>query len=151
MNVTDPDRMKVFEEVAKECLATESIDFIKAVDEYKNSLKSLLYDSGVRTLPSLNDAATSVYHTYIRAGSTEEVNISSGTRINIDNQLRNITLNSVSPLDLKLISQSLHHDPLHRYTLFDNAHKEIGMMMYQNLYQKFRQKETQIAMLDQKQ
>ena len=86
-------------------------------------------------------AAKEVFKKFIAAGSDYEVNISAKTRTHIESLFVKWTINEPLLKDADA-DAALTVDPLKRSSIFELASKEIRIMLYQNLWNKFRTQET---------
>ena len=139
---TNPARGKLFYSIAKKALVSENVDFITAVLQYRKEAELRLVTQSSLVSDDMQKDATKLYKKFIVAGSDSEVNISSKTRSFTESALSKWILNQ--PLTTVEQAQlSLHNDSLKRYDVFEPAMKEISIMLYQNLWNKFRSCETE--------
>ena len=140
--LSDPVRGKIFQSVAKKALVHENVEFLMAVLNFKQEAEAAVVRHSGRASDDIQRSAKQLFKTYIVAGSENEVNISSKTRANVETML------SKWLLDKPLISTDcartcLMSDGLKRYDIFEPAFKEIRVMLYQNLWNKFRSLEAE--------
>jgi Regulator of G protein signaling domain len=150
--ITDPDRSRIFKEVALKCHVLENVNFIEDVIKFtdEDSVEMVM-----RSTASANDTmlsrARELFDKYVRAGSEEEVNVSSKARAAIETSLNSwAALQEPFPLSHQHAKLCLVDD-LHvniRAQVFHVAFKEISLMLYQNMWTKFRIAETQAAAED---
>jgi len=137
----DPERLPLFMKVAASCFCTENVDFLMACMEYGDDLEAILVDhSHVHNEP-MKIHTLALYEKYIRPGCDLEVNVSAGCRRQLEQQLAE--WNQSTPLiTVKAAHLSLQQDEHRRQHILDTAVKEISIMTYQNLWNKFRAEET---------
>ena len=140
--LTNPTRRKLFYSVAKKALVSENVDFINAVLQYRKEAELRLVSQSGLVSDEMQKDATELYKKFIVAGSDSEVNISSKTRSLVESKVKKWSLNQ--PLFSSDQSREcLLGDTSNRYDIFEPAFKEITIMLYQNLWAKFRSLETE--------
>ena len=143
--MADPERFKLFERVASEALCSENITFLKAVAAFKQRSEVLVAEQSSKASNDMMTMADSIIKQHIGSAAEEEVNICSKTR-NILTVKRGEWLPETPILTLEKAREVLEADKLRRVELFDTAHKEISIMLYQNLWNRFRSLETTVNM-----
>jgi hypothetical protein len=89
----------------------------------------------------MKNYTTAIYEKYIRPGCELEVNVSSGCRQQLEQMINN--WNQSAPLITADAARlALQQDEHRRQRILETAMKEISIMTYQNLWNKFRAEET---------
>ena len=142
--LNNPTRGKIFRNVARAALCMENINFVTAVLEYRREAKSLLVTHSGHASNRLRETAKSMIQTYVTVNADEEVNVSSKTRACVEKFLKEW------PNDRPLITEEEATKLLEQgetnnkcIDIFEPAFKEICIMLYQNLWNKFRTAEMQ--------
>ena len=138
----NPVRRELFKSVAQKAHVSENLDFVLAVLKYKKESEDVLCRHSVGANKDIKASALNIYKTYLAAGSVDEVNISSKTRSSVETQLQK-WLPELPMLTNDIAKDCLALDVMKRTELFEQAFKEIRVMLYQNLWHKFRSQETE--------
>ena len=143
--MADEDRFAVFESMAKKAMCYENIRFLNAITEYKHRAMFALVSHSRNANDDIAVAADQIISRHVNSSADEEVNVSSNTRQSIISQ--RMAWQSYTPL----LSQDkaveiLSQDKDKRMELFDKAYREISIMLYQNLWCKFRAEEAAAQM-----
>lgn len=141
----NPNRAELFESVAKSAMVFESLSFLKAARNFKSRSESLVQEQSAQASNQMKDLAKQILDHHIGASSAEEVNVSSkcatALRKALDDWATNIPI--VSP---QCAQQALAEDSLKRVEIFAAAYKEVSILLYQNIWSRFRTVETQQQM-----
>jgi hypothetical protein len=140
----DPDRMKLFRDLAEKHHCVENIDFIISVYEYTVCAEEALMKSTCVVGDDMKETALGIYNKHVQVNSTDEVNVSFTTRGAVEKQLLNWPNDTM--LTKAVAQSSLATDKYKRAAVFAPVLKEISDMLYQNLWKKFRIAEAEIAM-----
>jgi len=121
----------------------ESVDFVMTVLKYKKDAAEFMINTSESANNLLKERAKEIMARYIAANSEDEVNISSKVRAATENHIRGWESDSpfLSVLDVQVV---LERDTAKRVNTFDAAFKEVIVMLYQNLWNKFRTEEAQL-------
>ena len=139
--LSDPVRCALLENVAKQAHCTENLTFLRSVLDFKKKSAELLSKHSAVANDEIKRMAKMIVDFHVVSTGEEEVNLSSRTRTNIDLQLKDWMEMTplISPEKSKVI---LDEDDKKRCLLFETAFKEISIMLYQNIWNKFRASET---------
>ena len=138
-----PERAKLFESVAKKALCLENVEFLLAVMKYQKEAARLLTHHSCSASEELKSEAQIIVKNYINANSDQEVNVSSKTRGIVEKHTKEWPINTPLLTPEKATELMNLEYVKSRVNIFDPAVKEIGIMLYQNLWNKFRTIETQ--------
>ena len=137
----DPQRSLLFESIAKHSLCLENLTFLKSVMKYQTEAEEELVRLSIDANSVMKDNAKKIIEMHISCASEEEVNVSSRTRAAIEKNWKEWDLH-YPLLTTAVAKQALEDDKMKRAALFEPAFKEISIMLYQNLWNKFRSAET---------
>ena len=140
--LSDPVRGKILQSVAKKALVLENVEFLMAVLKFKQEAEAALVRHSGRASDDIQKSAKELFKTYIVAGSDNEVNISSKTRASVEAVLAK-WMSEMPILTKDSAKNCLQSDSLKRCDIFEPAFKEIRVMLYQNLWNKFRSLEAE--------
>ena len=140
--IADSYRGKLFRMVAKKALCLENVEFVEAVVKYKQESEQLLVKCSGEASNRIREAAKQVLRMYVDTNAESEVNLSSKTRGVVQQTLADWGDN-VPLLSEERAREVIQEDIKKRSALFDRADKEIKVMLYQNIWNKFRVEETQ--------
>ena len=140
--IADNYRGKLFRMVAKKALCLENVDFVEAVVKYKQESEQALIKCSGEASNRIRDSAKQVHRMYVDSNAESEVNLSSKTRA-IVQQILSDWEDNVPLLSEEKARGVIQEDVKKRSAVFDRADKEIKVMLYQNLWNKFRIEETQ--------
>lgn len=143
--LSDPCRAETFEAVAKSGLVMENVTFLRAVMEYKKQCEDIVHEQSGEASNRMKDAAKKIIDQHIGATSEEEVNVSSRCAASLNKAWKDWAAN-IPIVSAELAQRALQEDSLKRTELFALAYKEISIMLYQNIWNKFRTIETQKLM-----
>lgn len=145
--IADPSRYILFETVAKTYQLDENIHFLKAVLEYKLKSSKFLHQQSNEVSNQMKEVGKKIMDLHIGTTSLEEINISAKSNGNL------LKLWQEWQSDLPIISiDAAKHilqqkDSMRRVEIFDEVYKEISILLYQNIWSKFRTLETQQQLL----
>jgi len=140
--ISDSYRGKLFRVVAKKALCLENVDFVEAAVKYKQESEQVLIKCSGEASNRIREVAKQVHRMYVDTNAESEVNLSSKTRGVVQQTLADWGDN-VPLLSEERAREVIQEDIKKRSALFDRADKEIKVMLYQNLWNKFRVEETQ--------
>jgi hypothetical protein len=141
----DAARSVHFRAFADKALVVENVDFLLSLDAFERECAVELMESSKAASERMKDRAAARFQQFIRVGSPQEVNISSQTRAAIETKMREWT-GDQPLLTTEVAEMALADDPQHHVDLFDRANREISIMLYQNVWNKFRAQELQEMM-----
>ena len=139
------DRAQIFEKVANDSLCMENVNFLKAVAAFKQQSEALLARHSSNASNDMIVLADNIIRQHISSASDEEVNICSRTKLALTGK-RGEWVSDIPFISTEKAREILQADKYRRLELFDTAHKEISIMLYQNLWNKFRSVETTVQM-----
>ena len=139
------DRAQIFEKVANDSLCMENVNFLKAVAAFKQQSEALLARHSSNANNDMIVLADNIIRQHISSASDEEVNICSRTKLALTGK-RGEWVSDIPFISTEKAREILQADKYRRLELFDTAHKEISIMLYQNLWNKFRSVETTVQM-----
>ena len=140
--MADMHRGKLFRMVAKKALCIENVDFVEAVAKYKQESEQALVKCSGDASNRIREAAKQVHRMYVDTNAESEVNLSSKTRALVQHALSDWA-DSIPLVSEERAREIVQADLKRRTAVFDLADKEIKVMLYQNLWNKFRIEETQ--------
>lgn len=141
----DPGRSASFRTFADKALVVENVDFLLSLEAFERECEEELMESSKGASERMKVRADERFRQFIQVGSPQEVNISSQTRGIIETKMREWT-GEQAIITVDAAQTALADDPLHHIDLFDRANKEISIMLYQNLWNKFRAQELEELM-----
>ena len=137
----DPERLPLFMKIANSCFCTENVEFLLACMAYQAETESILVNQSHQHNEPMKNYTTAIYEKYIRPGCELEVNVSAGCRQQLEQMINN--WNQSAPLITADAARlALQQDEHRRQRILETAVKEISIMTYQNLWNKFRAEET---------
>jgi hypothetical protein len=142
----DPERTQKFRQFAEKALVVENVDFLLAVQKYRKTSAEMLSECSKTANDRMKELAMKCFYDYMEAGCDNEVNVSSACRNKTNTQLKDweekkSLLNDESAEDI------LNDDMDNRVDVFERAAKEISIMLYQNIWEKFRHEEIESTMI----
>ena len=140
--LSDPIRGKLFNAIGKKALCMESMEFVTGVIKYRKEAEDLLMVHSGHASNRLRETAKQLVQRHVAQNSEEEVNVSSKARSAVEKHL-NSWIQDTPFLSTERASEALKEDYFHRADIFDPAFKEVCTMLYQNLWNKFRNAELQ--------
>jgi len=140
--MNDPSRYALFRKLAQRGLIIENVDFLMDVLDLQRMAEEEILAKSVEASNSMLGRAKALYKKYIVTGAESEVNVSSATRANVEKVLRDWPLNKPI-IGKEQATTALEIDQDKRGRLFEPAYKEILIMLYQNIWQKFRTHEAE--------
>jgi hypothetical protein len=138
--IRDPNRFPLFYDVAKQCICTENVDFLMACYNYEEELSKIIVESSSVLNRPMQTKAQAIFDDFCVVGCDQEVNISSGCRHATEKSINESFTEPV--LTVESSTLALKTDTKKRKEIFSKAAKEIAIMTYQNLWNKFRAQET---------
>ena len=136
----DPERLPILLETAKKSYCTENVHFLLACKVYEEDLAKILVEHSQSAHETLVQHTKKLYDLFVRPNCTMEVNVSAACRKQMEDAME---LWSKDPLiTLDIARGALRTDVCRRQHILDLAVKEISIMTYQNLWNKFRAEET---------
>jgi len=141
----DQERARNFRDYAEKALVVENVDFLLAVNKYRKDAADVLIESSKHGNRFMKELAIKNFKEYLKVGSDNEVNVSSATR---QKTLAHIeTWNEHEPLmNNDTAEYVLDDDTRLHIDVFQSAAKEIAIMLYQNIWIKFRAQELEASM-----
>jgi len=141
----DPERANNLREYAEKALVVENVDFLLAVNKYRTDSVNSLIESSKQSNRCMKEGAKECFKNYMQVGSNNEVNVSSSTRhaalAHIETWNENDPIMNNDTAEYVLDDDSkLHIDVFHK------AAKEISIMLYQNIWIKYRTQELESSM-----
>jgi DNA-binding transcriptional ArsR family regulator len=141
--LADKNRLRIFREVAEKSLVTESLEFLLAVQKYREESATTLVSRSSDINDSLREKAKKIFSNHIQVSSPQEVNISATLRTKIEKSLRG--WETRTPIfsysrALEVLEEGTNGQ---RFHVFEAAFQEVSVMLYQNIWSKFRVAETQ--------
>ena len=137
----DPERSKIFYALAQKSLTTENIDFMVAVMEWQKQAEEHMVMATAAASELMRESAASLFAKFMKENCDNEVNVSSSCRYATSNFLRDWPVKE-PVLSKELAHTALRHDKAKRCDMFAPATREIQIMTYQNLWNKFRAAEA---------
>lgn len=143
--LADDERSKKLRDYAAKALVVENVDFLLAVNGYRKACTEALIESSKEGNRHMKQLANDCFHKYMKVGCDEEVNVSSNTR---QKALAHIeTWNEYEPLmNSETAEYVLDDDTKLHVDVFHSAAKEIAIMLYQNIWIKYRAQELEESM-----
>jgi len=135
--MNDPARNQMFRDVAQKFLLNENVDFLMDVLALQRRSEEEILSCSAEAGVTILEKARALYKKYIVTGAESEVNVSSATKAKVEKLLRDWPL-SKPILNQEQATTALEMDEHKRGRLFEPAYKEILVMLYQNIWQKFR-------------
>ena len=93
----------------------------------------------------IKEAAEECYKAYMVVGCDEEVNICAATRKKFDDRMK-LWMAGTPVITNVSARHALEEDQTRRVEVFETAYKEISIMLYQNIWLKFRAAEIEDQM-----
>jgi hypothetical protein len=135
----DPVRAKAFREIAEKSLATENVDFIIELLQFEDHAKNHLIQSSVEADGKIRAHAHDIFNKFIRVNSPNEVNVSSACRAAIERRLFKWTEKDSPLFTHEVAHEVIKTDASKRTQIFEEkAMREISLVLFQNLWRKFR-------------
>ncbi|KAL6064087.1 GTPase-activating protein [Balamuthia mandrillaris] len=125
--LSDEVQKQLFKQFCQECFILENFNFWEEVERYK-ALVSVL---------SRAKKAMLIYNTFLKAGSPEEVNISSEQRKDLRQQI----LGNIQETNLELLEQVFHRN------LFMAAQRAVVLLMQNDAYDRFQKYPPYLALI----
>ena len=143
--IHNEDDLKKFRNIAEKSLLVENLDFILAIDNYRNNSKKYLVEFSKQINKNMKQDAYDCFKKFIEINSELEVNISSSVRSRIVDQLKNWKDNNEF-CSLETIQSILDEEEHHYIHIFEKAYNEISVMLYQNIWNKYLTEEIKNSM-----
>jgi hypothetical protein len=135
----NPERAKLFRSIAEKALATENVDFLIALLQFEESVKNVLVRFSVEADKEVKSLAHEIFNKFIRTNSPNEVNISSSCRASIEKKLLKWTEKDSPFFTGEFAKEIVQNDASKRTEIFkEKAMREISLVLFQNLWRKFR-------------
>jgi hypothetical protein len=138
----DPIRSKQFIMFAEQALYFKHVYFLLRVTEFIDNSDGYLVESSKQANDNIKLNALECYNLYIRSGGDRHINIQPDTRNNIINHLGKWN-NQVPIITTQAAQTALDSEHL---DLFKAAFDEVSVILYQNVWHKFRQYEIEQAL-----
>jgi hypothetical protein len=142
----DPIRSKRFIMFAEQALFLRHVDFLTTVMKFMNKSDEFVIESSKQANENMKLNAQTCYHIFIRSGGERQLNIPPDIRNNIMDHLNK--WNEQMPIATMDSAQYvLDDDPEQHITIFEKAFDEVSIILYQNVWQKFRAYEIEANMV----
>jgi hypothetical protein len=128
--------MPKFRNIVEKSLLAENLDFILAINNYRNKSKNYFIEFSKQINNNMKKDAHECYKKFIETNSEFEVNISSSVRTQIIDQLKS-WIDNHEFFPIETIQNILNDDQYHHINIFEKAYSEIGIMLYQNMWNKY--------------
>ena len=141
--MNDPRRYKLLETVAKNCFCKENLDFVMQIQGFNAMARSIVRAESKSINSSIREYAISLIKKYVGSQAEEEVNLPAKKCAQITLAMQDWMEQSdlVSDETAGLLLGSIPMKK--RMEMFEPAYKEILIMLYQNVWNKFRTLEMQ--------
>jgi hypothetical protein len=141
----DEERANKLRNYAEKALVVENVDFLLAVNDYRKKSAKSLIESSKRCSHDMQKFAHECFRKYMVVGCDDEVNVSSFTRQKTIAHIE--TWDTDEPLmNNDTAEYVLDDDTQLHIDVFQGAAKEIAIMLYQNIWLKYRAQEVEDAM-----
>lgn len=141
----DPIRSKQFLMFTEASLFLKYADFLLRVTKFMNTCDELLVESSKNANDMIKLNAYACYHLYIRLGGDRQLKIEPGTHNKIMEQI-NQWENQLPILTIESAQKILIDEQNDNIFLFQKAYDEVSIILYQNVWDRFRQYEIEKAM-----
>jgi len=143
--LSDPERAQKLREYAEKALVVENVDFLLAVNKYRKDSANALIEASKQSNHHMKKEAKECFKHYMVVGCNNEVNVSSNTR---HSALAHIeTWNEHEPIMNNDTAEYVLDDDIKLHIdVFQKAAKEIAIMLYQNIWIKYRTQELETSM-----
>ena len=141
----DPEQAETFRAYANKALVVENVDFMLAIQDYRQKSAELLMETTKRSNDQMKTLAMECFANYIQVNSANEVNVCSATREKTLEMLHQWNEQTVL-MDIETAKMALDDDPKNRVDIFERAYKEIGIMLFQNIWNKYRAVQIETSM-----
>lgn len=143
--LSDPERANNLREYAEKALVVENVDFLLAVNKYRKESTEALIESSKQSNRHMKEYAEACFKNYMVVGCNNEVNVSSNTRQKTLSHIE--TWNEHEPImNNETAEYVLDDDVKLHIDVFQKAAKEIAIMLYQNIWIKYRTQELESSM-----
>jgi len=142
--INNESDLKNFKNIVEKSLLLENLDFILAINNYRNNSEKYLIEFSKQMNNNMKRDAHECYKKFIEINSELEVNISSSTRSAICKQLEKWLDNQMF-CSIESI-HSIINDEYHHIHIFEKAYNEISIMLYQNIWHKYIAEQIKNAM-----
>jgi hypothetical protein len=139
----DPTRRTNFCQAAEKAFIGENTEFLCEVLDFKSEAYDRISKASYPSNEWAKQKATEINDKYCAVNAPTEINISSGVRSRLQGRLEKWDDKKplLSPKDIEFAIDTLANQ--HAETdVFQGAFKEIGLMLYQNIWTKFSNDET---------
>jgi hypothetical protein len=143
--INDEKDVVKFRNIVEKSLLVENLDFILAVDKYRNNCKKDFIEFSKQLNKNMKNNANDCFKQFIEINSASEVNISSFVRSRIVNHLET-WIDNKEFLSVDTIQSLLDDDPYHHMNIFEKAYSEISIMLFQNIWIKYISEEIKNSM-----
>jgi hypothetical protein len=143
--LSDPERAQKLREYAEKALVVENVDFLLAVNKYRKDSVNALIEASKHGNHHMKEGAKECFKHFMQVGCNNEVNVSSNTR---NTALAHIeTWNEHEPIMNNDTAEYVLDDDVKLHIdVFQKAAKEIAIMLYQNIWIKYRTQELETSM-----
>lgn len=142
----DENRGPLFREIAQRALIFENVAFLDALNELPERYSNSFVTSS-HTLPKeVVTVARDIFDKFCESGSELEVNISDKTRNTIRERLKTISQRQEPYMSHTVAHSILREDLMGLGSLMEEASSEIRVILYQNIWCKFKAAETELKM-----
>lgn len=143
--LANPTELDKFREIATKSLLVENVDFIMAVQKYHSKSRGYFIEYSKQINDQMKQDAKDCFKQFINIGSENEVNISSSTRSQIMKRLGE-WVDHTPFCSFETAQGILDKDEFHHDKIFEKAYSEISIMLYQNLWNKYRSEQIEQSM-----
>ena len=140
----ETDTLK-FRKMVEKSLLVENLDFILAVDNYRNNSKKEMIEFSKQMNNNMKKNAHECFKKFIEINSELEVNISSSVRLLIAKHLET-WIDNKEFCSIKTIESILNENEHRHIHIFEKAYNEISIMLYQNIWNKYISEEIKNSM-----
>ena len=137
--------LKNFRNIAEKSLLVENLDFILAINDYRNKSKNYLIEFSKQINNNMKKDAYECFKKFIEINSEYEVNISSSVRSRIINQLET-WMDNQEFCSIETIQTIINNDEYHHIHIFEKAYNEISIMLFQNIWHKYLSEQIKNSM-----
>jgi hypothetical protein len=138
----DPVRSKLFIRFAEQALYLKHVDFILSIIRYTEYSNDYLVNASISVNNKIRNDAINYYALYIKEGSIRELPLEPNTRNYIWNHLQEWDEN-VPIINFTAADRALDYEHMN---IFKKAFDETSIILYQNLWYKFRAYEIEHSM-----
>ena len=140
--LADPERAQKFRNFAENALVVENVDFLLAVDKYRKTSTDSIIESSKYANNAMKESALSCYNDFLVVGCNNEINVCSATREKTNQHLQKWEKDEVL-MNNETAEYVLDDESKSHVDVFQKAQKEIAIMLYQNIWNKYRTQEIE--------